>query len=156
MEQEARPYFVQPFQIGREQAQRFLFDHTFAGSFGFTINSPLPGVEQLYLPGFGGAVARRVVERITRGLLSVQTARETQRSEAISAHFATGLNGNMCKAVLDMLEELPDTPLEYSVRWSVVFPPAQDMEQVRPIVLDREVSYYLRDAARSLETTMAV
>jgi hypothetical protein len=154
MEQEARPYFTQPFHIGKEQALRCQFAHTFQGSFGFTINSPLPTVGQLYLPRFGSPLERRIVERITRGLLSVQTARETQRSEEISEHFESGLNGNMCKAVLEMLKELPDTPVEYSVNWSVSLRPAHDVERFTPIILDKEVSYYLRDAAKCLETTL--
>jgi hypothetical protein len=153
MEQEARPYFTQPFRIGREQAERCLFDHTFQGSFGFTIKSPLPPIEQLHLAGAGGLIGRGVVQRITRGLRSVQSAKEKQKSEEISEQYQTGLNGNMCKAVLDMLEELPDTSLEYSVRWSVSLPPAQDVAQFTPIVLDKEASYYLRDAAKYLETT---
>lgn len=153
MEQEVRPYFTQPFHIGKVLTQRCQFDHTFQGSFGFTINAPLPTDGQLYLPGFGSPLERRVVERITRGLQSVQVAKETQRSEEISEHFATGLNGNMCKAVLEMLEELSDTPVEYSVRWSVSLPPSHDVEQLTPIILDKEVSYYLSDAAKYLETT---
>lgn len=153
MEQEVRPYFTQPFHIGKEQAQRCLFDHTFHGSFGFTINSPLPLAGQFFPPGFGSPLERRVVERITRGLISIQMARETQRSEAISNHFDTGLNGNMCKAILEMLEELPDTPVEYSVRWSVSLQPAHDVENFTPVILDREISYYLRDAAKHLEAT---
>jgi hypothetical protein len=155
MEQEARPYFTQPFRIGREQAERCQFDHTFYGSFGFSIKSPLPTIEQLYLPGLDGPspLARRVVERITRGLLSVQTAREKERSEEISEHFKTGLNGNMCKAVLEMLEELPDTAVAYSVRWSFSLAPAQDVGRFIPVILDKDASYYLRDAARYLETT---
>ncbi len=152
MEQEVRPYFTQPFQIGREQAERCRFDHTSRGSFGFTIKSPLPEIGQLYLPGFGSPLERRIVERITRGLLSVQLARETQRPEEISEHYITGLNGNMCKAVLEMLEDLPDTPVEYSVRWSFSLQPAHDVQQFTPIILDREVSYYLRDASKYLET----
>ncbi len=153
MVQEVRPYFTQPFRVGREQAERCLFDHTFHGSFGFTIKSPLPSVEQLHLSGAKVPDERKVVERITRGLMTVRAARETQQSEEISKHFEIGLNGNMCKAVLEMLEEFPDTPIEYSVRWSIVVPPAQDIERLMPIVLDKEASYYLREAARYLETT---
>lgn len=153
MEQETRPYFTQPFRVGREQAERCLFDHTFHGSFGFIVQSPLPTVERLSLPGSVRPLERGVVERITRGLMSAQTAKEKQRSEEISEHYTSGLNGNMCKAVLEMLEELPDTPVEYSVRWSISLQPARDVEQVLPIVLDKEVSYYLRDAAKYLEAT---
>lgn len=154
MEQDARPYFAQPFRIGKEQAEHWQFAHTSQGSFSFTINAPFPSVEQLFLPGFSHPIERRIVERITRGLLTVQTAKQTQRSEAISEHFTTGLNGNMCKAVLEMLEELPDIPVEYAVRWSVSLQPARDVEHFTPITLDREDSYYLLDASKYLEAAM--
>lgn len=153
MEQEVRPYFTQPFKIGRAETELYQFDQTFHGSFGFSIKSPLPTVEELSLPATDSPLhyARKVVERITRGLRSVQTARETDRPEAISDDFKTGLNGNMCKAVLEMLEEIPNIPLEYSVRWSVAQEPAEDVRQTKPIVLDKDIVYLLRSAADTLE-----
>jgi hypothetical protein len=158
MEQEARRYFEQPFHIGKEQAQHFQFDHTFHGSFGFSIKSSLPTFQQLLLPGvsnpgINNPLERRVVERITRGLISVKHAEQAHNSEEISEHFTTGLNGNMCKAVLEMLEEIPDTAVEYSVRWSLSLSPSPDITQFTPVVLDKEVSYYLRDAAQYLEAS---
>lgn len=152
MEQEAKPYFTHAYAVGREQAERCQFDHTFHGSFGFTIRSPLPPPEEIELASPRSKMGRRVVERISRGLMSVQLAREKQKSEPISEQYESGLNGNMCKAVLEMLEDLPDTPIEYSVRWSLSLKPAQDVAQFTPIVLDREATYYLQDAVRALET----
>lgn len=150
---EAKRYFTQPYRIGREQAERCLFDHTFYGSFGFTIRSPLPSFEEIPLSHVRDRIGRGVVERITRGLMSVQSAREEDTSQTIIEQYQTGLNGNMCKAVLKMLEKLPDITLEYSVRWSLSLPPAQDVAHFRPILLNREAIYYLQDAARYLETS---
>lgn len=157
MEQEARRYFEQPFHVGKEQTQHFQFDHTFHGSFGFTIKSPLPPFHQQLLPGFlppatTNPIERRVVERITRGLISVKNAEQEHNSEEISNHFTTGLNANMCKALLEMLEELADAPVEYSVRWSLSLSPSSDIAQNSSIVLDKESFTYLGEAARYLET----
>ncbi len=151
MEQEVRRYFAQPFHIGKEQAEQYQFDHTFQGSFGFTIKAPLPTFGQLFLPGTGIPLERRVVERITRGLQSIKNAEEMHNSEEISKRFDIGLNGNMCKAVINMLEEMSDIPIEYSVRWSLSLSPSSDVARIAPIVLDREAPYYLRDAAKYLE-----
>jgi hypothetical protein len=155
MEREVRRYFEQPFRVGREQARHFQFAHTFRGSFGFTIESRIDGIQQLAL--WGGQnrppVQRRVLERITRGFLFAKNAQQRHSAEEISQHFKQGLNANMCKAIVDMLEEIQDAQLVYSVRWSAHLRPSSDVSQITPILLDRETSYYLREAAEYLERT---
>jgi hypothetical protein len=155
MEREVRRYFEQPFRVGKEQAQHFQFAHTFRGSFGFTIESQIDGIQQLAL--WGGQnrppVQRRVLERITRGILFAKNAQQRHNSEEISQHFKQGLNANMCKAIVDMLEEIQDSQVAYSVRWSPRLPPSSDVSQITSILLDREASYYLREAAEYLERT---
>ena len=49
------------------------------------------------------------------------------------------------------LEELSDTPVEYSVRWSLSLSPSPDVAQVSPIVLDKGATSYLCNAAQYLE-----
>jgi len=128
---EAREYVTQPERIGREQAERCLCDHTVHGRFGFTIRSPLPSLEEIQRSHARDWIGCGVVERITRGLMSVQSVREENTSKIISEPYQTGLNGNMCQAVLKMREKWPDTSLEYSVRQSLSLPPTQDVAHVR-------------------------
>ena len=66
----------QPFQIGQEQAERCRFDHTSRGSFWHYHKVSSSQCWTIIPAGFESPLERRVVERITRGLLSVQMARE--------------------------------------------------------------------------------
>lgn len=101
MEKDPRRYFEQPLSVGRQQVQRCLFGHTFHGSFGYTIESPITAPSQLHYP-YGKSsqvqipIERKVVERITRGFLNVQKAARRQNPEEISHNYEFGLNANMC------------------------------------------------------------
>lgn len=151
MEREKRHYFEQPFKEGREQAQHFQFGQTFRGSFGFTIESP---VEPQSVDLWGNAyppLQRRVIERITRGLLSLKRAEQKHSSEEISQNFESGLNANMCNAVIDMLKEIENIEVEYSVRWSPRLEPSPDIAEIDPILLGRAATYYLQEAASHME-----
>jgi hypothetical protein len=155
MEKEPRRCFEQPFRIGKEQAQHFQFTHTFQGSFGFTIESHIADIQQLALWSEQNRppVQRRILERITRGLLLVKNAEQRHNSEEISQNFMQGLNANMCKAIVDMLEEIQDAQVIYSVHWSSHLLPSLDVSQITSILLGKETSHYLREAAEYLEQT---
>jgi hypothetical protein len=155
MEREQRRYFERPFQIGREQAEHFQFAHTFQGSFGFTIESSIADVQQL--PLWHGhqrlPLPRRVLERITRGLLFAKQAEEARNANVISQNFTTGFNANMCRAVVEMLQEMQNIQIAYAVRWSAHLQPSSDVAEVAPILFDRETSSYLKEAGDYLEQT---
>jgi hypothetical protein len=155
MEREQRRYFEKPFRVGKEQAQHFQFAHTFQGSFGFTIESQIANLQQSasWPSQHRPPMQRRVLERITRGLLFAKSAEQMHNSAEISQNFATGFNANMCKAVVDMLEEMQDTQVAYAVRWSYRLPPSQDIARIEPILLGRETSLYLQQAGEYLEQT---
>lgn len=155
MEREQQRYFVQPFHEAREQTEHFHLAHTYHGSFGFTIESQVSEAQQLAfwsdqqpLP-----LQRRVLERITRGFLLTQQAEERQSAEILNEQFAQGFNGNMCKAVLEMLEDIREGQVAYAVRWSTSVPASQDVAAFAPIVLQESSIYYLQSAAAYLEKT---
>ena len=83
------PFFGRIKKEAKDFADECRFGHTFRGSFGFTIETPvLPNksptleiVEQT--PPF----ERRVMQRIARGLKTVQTAMTEQDSGSIANHF---------------------------------------------------------------------
>ena len=155
MEKDKRRHFDHPFRVGREQAQHFQLAHTFRGSFGFTIESHMTDTNQgAFWDSYSSLpMQRKVLERITRGFLFVKSAQQKQNPEEISQNFEQGFNANMCKAVVDMLQEMQDTQVVYSVSWSPRLPPSQDVAQIAPILLDRETSRYLQEAAQYLEQT---
>lgn len=153
MEREQQPYFVQPFHEGRAQAEHFQLAHTYPGSFGFTIESQIP--ETYQPPIWAGyealPLARRVLERITRGFLFTRQAERTQNTDEITGHFAEGFNGNMCKAVMNMLEDIRGGEVTYTVRWSTYLPASTDVAAFEPVVLKQDTVYYLQNAASYLE-----
>ena len=154
MEREPRRYFEHPFKEGKQQTQHFLFGHTFPGSFGFTIESPIEDFQRS-ISGFASysdlPLARRVIERITRGFLFVQEAVKTQDSAKISINYERGLNANMCSAILDMFKGLQETEIEFSVTWSSWLEPWDDIAGISSIRLQGNISPYLEEAAQYLE-----
>ena len=157
MEHVSKRHFDRAFKVGKEQAQHFQFAHTFQGSFGLTIESQLTesqGQHQSRLSWGNDSfppLQRRVLERITRGFSFARIAQQKQDSEEISQHFEQGFNANMCEAVVDMLQDIHDIQIVYSVSWSCHLPPSQDVAQIHPILLEQETSRYLQQAAQYLK-----
>lgn len=154
-EQGEQRYFLQPVHQGREQAQHFKMAHTHQGSFGFTFESQLPETYQLPIWSDYKALplARRVLERITRGFLFTRQAERNQNSQEISEHFSQGFNGNMCNAALEMLKDIRNGEIIYNVSWSSKIKASKDVAQFEPIVLKKDTIHYLQDAAKYLEKT---
>src|SRR6266496_850979 len=146
---ETTRYFKRSTDIGKQEAQHFQFCHTSQGSFGFAMASPI--IEQRLFPDESPPLSRRVVERITRGLLTVQDAEMEHNALPISQRYEDGLNANMCYAVAAMLEDLQDTKVEYSVDWSLRLRAPRDIAQLRPISLDRTCTVYLNRAGDHLK-----
>lgn len=90
-EREPRPHFFDPLSIGERMVNHFRFGHTFRGSFGFTVESPLLHAPETFHSQHGdqhslfdnaslsldpiettpieiSPIERRVMERIARGL----------------------------------------------------------------------------------------
>ena len=157
-EQEPRPHFNTQWAIAKRIIERYRFGHTFPGSFGFTVESPiigqptiveqhplLPDVEKLVI----SPLERRVMERIVRGLLITQQATAEQDIQTLVKGYENGFNANMCEAVVRMSRG-KTLPLEYTVLWSPKMGPSPDIDRPGTIRL-RERSYqYLEDASREL------
>jgi len=154
-EQGEKRYFIQPVHQGREQARHFKLAHTYRGSFGFTFESQLPIAYPLPIWSDYKALplARRVLERITRGFLFTRQAERSHNSQEISGHFSQGFNGNMCNAALEMLKDIRNGEIIYDVGWSSSMKASEDVAQFDPIVLKKDTIYYLQDAAKYLEKT---
>ena len=152
MEEEEKPYFAKPRPIGKQQTEQFGFGHTFRGSFGLTIESRVSEQTQ---EGQSLPVERRIIERITRGLLFVRGAEQKRDSKVISDNFKLGLNANMCGALLEVLEGLQETGLEYTVTWSPRWKPSSDVQQPDSIFLEKRYLLYIQEAERALKKDAA-
>lgn len=109
-ELEPRPFFSRLKKEGTEYADHCRFGHTFRGSFGFTLESPLIAPLQGELEGFEPAIPfeRRVVARFARGLQAIQEATAAQSPELIVEASRMAFGANACEHFADMVEETSD------------------------------------------------
>lgn len=155
-EREPRPHFNVALGIGRRMIERYRFGHTFRGSFGFTIESPIVS-KPIQLPLFPEdeqevvimPLERRVMERIVRGLLATQKATAERDLQRLVGEYFSGFNANMCDAIVRMSKD-KTLPLEYTVLWSPRLEPADDIETPGIIRLTETSYQYLEDASREL------
>jgi hypothetical protein len=140
--------------IAKQMVSQYRFGHTFRGSFGFTVEAPIPGPsitqnELLkgvkYLP-----VERRVMERIVRGLSHAKLAVEARDTKPIIDNYADGLNANMCRSLLGLSVD-KSSPIEFSITWSPKVAPSDDISNPEPIVLSEASYKHIEYAASQLE-----
>jgi hypothetical protein len=130
---------------------RCRFGHTFRGSFGFTIESPIVRNDEPSLsvvdpvPPF----ERRVVQRLVRGFNTIKLAEISENPSVIAENFRTGFNANMCDALLDLLKKTTDR-LKFEIAWSPEWQPASDISQSNAFAIKPSTVELVQDAARSL------
>lgn len=106
-ELEPRPFFSRLKKEGAEYADHCRFGHTFKGSFGFTLESPIVPPLQGELDGIEPAIPfeRRVVTRFARGLKAIHEATAAQSPELIVEASRVAFGANACEHFADMVEE---------------------------------------------------
>lgn len=131
-EEDPRPYFAKATKVGVEHALSWRMAQTQLGSFVVPIEcAVIPPVGQQPLPG-SSPLSRRVTARIMSGLGTLQKAVLDGRPGALADDFRTGLNANMCEALLALKTPVTDLELDVSVHWSKrLAPPAGLPERVR-------------------------
>jgi hypothetical protein len=116
----ALPFYSRPTKKAVAHVEHCRFGHTFTGSFGFTIESPLtPDTQDPLLPEIAAPpFERRVMERLYRGLDQVRQATDAHDLTPIIANYATGLSANMCDALLDITQSATNQEVIFVVDWS--------------------------------------
>ncbi len=154
VEEDPKPYFAKATGTGKRYVDRCRFGHTFAGSFGFTIESPIPPTANGLLPGIEvvAPFERRVMERTVRGLLSAQEAVLSGDVAILTRSYKEGLNANMCEVLLEMGEDMQETELEYSVLWSPQWKAPTSVKATGTVRIERKTYQYLEAAVRELRT----
>lgn len=136
-------------KIGYEQVQNCRFGHTFSGSFGFTIELPIFELQPTLFSGsqLRPPVARRIVERITRGFILVEEAEKHQNAEIIYKNYYDGINHNMCNALLKIIGRNRNVNMEFAVLWSPLIIPNKDLGAIKSIFVEKEAYRYIQEAA---------
>lgn len=117
----ASAYFNRVDGVAQRYADECRFGHTFRGSFGFTVESPV-GPHTME-PRNGAPPAppleRRTVHRLARGLRLIEGAIAQQDPAEIVRGYEAGLNANACEELAALVE----VPHAGEVRIDIVFSP---------------------------------
>jgi hypothetical protein len=115
-----------------EYGRKCRFGHTFKGSFGFMVESPIiiappeealiPSDEDDSSPVVALPFERRVVERIATGMTHLQQAVSEQNTSAVVNGFENGLNANMLDDLLSLHDAAKYSRLTFDFQWSPDLP----------------------------------
>lgn len=153
VEESPQPFFPKGRKIGKELTRKCRFGHTFAGSYGMTLEMPIVPNPQTTLsddyenPPF----ERRVMQRIIRGLVAIERGAAEADVAVLTDSIKRGFNANLYEVMLDLLDELDDYSLEYSVSWSGEYRTESDLTEISQIrLVPSTVMPFIDSAARSL------
>jgi hypothetical protein len=118
-EQESKPYFEKSLSTGKNFVKECKFGHTYVGSFGFTIITPVVDPRyQTLETGIGDELSvplgRRINERILKSLALIDKEEDI---ENVTQLYEETLNANMCIALRKLLE-ISKADIEYSIQFS--------------------------------------
>ncbi len=157
-EEYARPFFDKPTTIGIKHSNQCQFGHTFEGSFGFTINSPIITKENEINQGdlFESQSVpqipfeRKVMERIATGFFLIKNAIEENDISIIVNNFETGFNSKMLDAIIDISLE-KSKKVEFSFHWSNQIIPSNNLASFKGITLYDESYEMIKEASNDLK-----
>ncbi|MEK5257588.1 hypothetical protein NST74_29515 [Paenibacillus sp. FSL F4-0125] len=153
VEENPQPFYRRATKVGINYADNCRFGQTKAGSFIITIESLVPSYTQLSLPmrelpPETEHFNRRVIKRIQRGIGLVEKSVNEGDISPIIDDFKSGLNANMCEALLGLKIDQSDIDLEYSVNWSMSIPRPDDIPD--RVKIEKVGFDYLESAAKVL------
>lgn len=128
------------------------FAHTFRGSFGFVIESPVGINDTPPLDGFDEDVPleRRVVDRLVHGFSSIEEASLFEDPSLISG-VTSGLSANMCDALADLLEEMDISNIKFEVDFSSEWRRKETVKQGKVFQFAQNDVELIREGAKALK-----
>ena len=147
-----KPFFGRTTKAAVIYSDDCRFAHTFRGSFGFAIESPvdanfspsMPGVDEL------PPLPRRVMQRMARGIKQVARAGRERDPNVIAENFETGFSANMCEDFVDLMEATSGSTLVFNFAFSPEWRTPADIKGVESIQLSPVHIDLVKDAARQL------
>ncbi|MEV5033634.1 hypothetical protein [Sphingobium sp. LMC3-1-1.1] len=158
------PYYLRTKKEASDYANRCRFGHTFRGSFGFTVESPIEPSIQSTLPGIDPAppFERRVIQRLVRGLEAVSVAVSTDSTDPITDTTKTGFSANVCEQLAALVDGTSPSGIvfdfSFSPEWKDVraihVGPEHFMVGPRQVEAVREAAKVLRSRVSSWDETV--
>jgi hypothetical protein len=148
------PHFLRVRKEALEYADACQFAHTFRGSFGFTIESPVsPNIAPTFLDIPQDApFERRVISRFARGVDDICEAVRRDNVDVILTDFDRGFGANALDQFADLVESTARTGMTFSFSFSPEWPVPDDLARVRELRVGPQHIDVTREAAKSLRT----
>lgn len=152
-EQEAKPYFEKSLSTGKSFVKECKFGHTYTGSFGFTIMTPVDDPQyQTFETGIDDKLSvplgRRINERVLKSLELIDKEEEI---EDITQVYEETLNANMCIALKKLLE-ISQADIEYSIQFSPLCETPPEMKEKSKICIKYSGINYLESVYKKMYT----
>lgn len=119
------PYFGRTTKEATEYSDRCRFGHTYRGSFGFTIESPV-SLQMQEVPLFGEPVPpfeRKVIQRLATGIQHVCHAVDTGDVSPLVNGFEDGFSANGCERFASLIHKTSYSGMSlgfsFSPHWAV-------------------------------------
>lgn len=151
MEEENQPYFSKSKGIGRTVIEKCQFGHTFIGSFGLSIEMPIPPPSSEVSKQI--PFERRLMERIARGLITIRKAVKEADPKILTSDLQQGFNANLYETTQKLIEVVPNGQMEFSFSWSIEYPIPEEIKNLSRISFSaNEITPFLESAAKTLRT----
>ena len=157
-ELEPMPFYPRAIPAAKKFADACRFGHTFRGSFGFTIESPIgEKPPQLTLeiadnPPF----ERRVIQRLARGVLVTCLAVETGDITSLIKNVRTGFGANACERLAKLIEDTSPGGLAMSFSFSPEWKADPEISAASEYILDSRHIEASRSAAKNMREALTV
>jgi hypothetical protein len=114
------PFFLRVLKDATTYANRCRFGHTFRGSFGFTVESPIVPNDHPTLDAIPERppFERRVMERFARGIADLNTAVESNDTKPMVEGSKTGFSANVCEQLAQLVENTAGSGLILGFKFS--------------------------------------
>lgn len=145
-------YFGRVRKEAQDYAQRCRFGHTFRGSFGFVIESPVQQNDEPTMDGVDQEppFERKVVQRIARGLKAVVAARAADDPSLLVQDYGSGLNANMAEELADVIEITGGATVSFGLSLSLEWRSPPDLQPQSQVEVGPGCIDVMREAARRL------
>lgn len=153
-EMRPEPYFLRIRKEATAYAEQCRFGHTFRGSFGFMIESPVSPNDSLTLPGVEQVppFERRVIQRFAKGIRVLRDAVQLKDPRHVVKNVESGFNANVCESFAELVESTARSGMTFTFAFSPEWVVADDFKASRDyfvgpahIEISREAAKLMRD-----------
>lgn len=143
------PHFEHPIPAAQGMLSDFEFCHTFQGSFGFEISTKV--VRENTVPDlFEPPANRKVVERIARGLISLEKAVEKEDPDILIKSYESAMNARMCDAI-SQIGLGGELSFGIDIDWASMAAPSEDVSNFKSQVISEAHVSMLAFASEKLK-----